>query len=559
MTHRLYAAAGHLTGGPPTEASEAGDCDGDFSLKNPRFLAAVCEELKRRDKQGTGLVTADKFNAALADMNVKYGTPEADLIMRYCQVTDDGYVLFKELMLATYKYSKCFEDNVAESIASRATLDRGRLARPPPLPQTCKTAASARASSADALVGTGSSWEAEMKRDAQRRVYTPEITDAIRRLYAQWDRSCLRDWQFKQALQQMDVTVTPEFEKLLSTYGPSGSVTFSQVLQALMTSDSGYLASSSQRKSRSRRASDIPLPTEADRAAFYEPRRNPVTWAQPQALQGIPIDASDVQQHALKLPLTADPRDGQASSAGEASETCLSKGQDSEEEATTATATLHEKFGFLKKLVALYLADRISSTQFRRHLVDGDVPITSELDSLIRAHEADNGGHFTAFVVAVFRAAEESETYRGDMRKAAEEQGEVYRNPRDTPYLVTDQLLPAVGGPVASRRRNSTGCISTPVVTVEEVPEDPVRMKCVFQDADDERLYPTGTRGSAYGGKSDVYLDKFGGRMNVPLDFGAPQHESLALASKASADRSYYGHGDIISWGKTGDAHVPSA
>ncbi|EPT24881.1 hypothetical protein TGME49_246720 [Toxoplasma gondii ME49] len=471
-----------------------------FSLSNPHFLTAVCEELKRRDKPVTGLTTAERFNAALADMGVRYGTPEADMIMRYCQVTEDGYVIFKELMLATRQLSNVSEDHVTESLSSATQREQDRLV---PLPNT-----SARDRDSE---------QGEIR--DERCVYTPELTDAIRRLYAQWDRSCLRDWQFKESLQRLGVCVTPEFERLLSTYGPSGCVSFSQVMQTLMMSDSGFLASSSLRRSRNRSAADIPLPPVADRLPFYEPRRNPVTWSPPQPLKGLPVNPQDVLQHALKLPLAAD-LDLDRRVGSEVGDT---EGGDG--------CSLADKFRLLKKLVALYLSERLSATQFRKELVEADVPITPELDTLIRAHEADNSGQFTPFAVAVFRAAEETEIFLKEVRRASANTEAEAHSTRDTPYIVVDKLTQ----------------VDVPSTFPAQVEEEEDLKASARHMLEAGVKYPT--EKEAFVGESklgDIPKGNY-----IPSDYGMSQHATLALANRAAAHHAYHGHGNIITWGKS--------
>ncbi|CBZ55923.1 conserved hypothetical protein [Neospora caninum Liverpool] len=488
-----------------------------FSLENPHLLTAVCQVLKRIDKQGTGLTTAERFNAALSDMGVKYGTPEADMIMRYCQVTDDGYVIFKELMLATRPFPNVFEDHITESLASATNREQDRLV---PLPRLASCQRDVARDGDDSL-----GVDSEQMGDDDHGVYTPELTDAIRRLYAQWDRSCLRDWQFKEAIQRLGVCVTPEFERLISTYGPSGSVAFSQVMQTLMMGDSGFLASCSLRRSRSRHPGDIPLPPVADRIPFYEPRRNPVTWSPPQPLRGVPVNPQDVRHLALNLPLAAGLQGRSSSERGAAA----TDGEDA--------SSLPEKFHFLKKLVALYLADRLSATQLRKELVEVDVPITQELDALIRAHEADNSGQFTPFAVAVFRAAEESEIYRKEMRKVSAGADAEAHAARETPYVVVDKLTQV--GELAHR-------VAETIPT--QIDEGDI-------EASAQELREAGVK---YPSETEMYTRETASKFEddpkgiyVPSDYGAAQHATLALANRATAHHAYYGHGNIITWGKT--------
>lgn len=425
-----------------------------YSLKNPHFLTAVCEELKRCDKQGTGLVTASTFSQALADMGLAFGSPEADLVMRYCQVTDDGYVVFKELMLATQPFKKQLTDHVTEALAPPTLIEQERLV-PLPSPKT-------------ELTG-----------------FTPEITDAVRRLYAQWDRCCLRDWQFKEALQQMGLSSTPEFERLLAIHGPSGSVTFSQLMQALMMSDD---ADHSARRSR-RSQPEMAVPTAADRQPFYEPRRNPVTWCEPQPLKGLP-----------------EPRFPVDDMCG-----------------ISVDSSLHEKFTHLKKLVALYLADRIPAARFRRELLQANVPITQEIDILIRGQEADNSGQFTAFVVAIFRAAERSEEFRQEWKgEEASDAGGV--------ITTALEVLPTGGA-----------------IEREVVPSERERYEQKARLVPIERAHwmadaSVSTTPGSKGDEPPVYPR--------PQSEYSVQHARLALANKMAASHSYHGHGDIISWGR---------
>eukprot|EP00746_Dinoflagellata_sp_MGD_P166145 gnl/MRDRNA2_/MRDRNA2_95853_c0_seq1.p1 gnl/MRDRNA2_/MRDRNA2_95853_c0~~gnl/MRDRNA2_/MRDRNA2_95853_c0_seq1.p1 ORF type:complete len:645 (+),score=98.16 gnl/MRDRNA2_/MRDRNA2_95853_c0_seq1:77-2011(+) len=61
------------------------------------FASRVCQEFQRYDQYREGMVTAEQFSKALNDLGLRYGQKEVDYVMQYCNVNDNGYVNYKKL------------------------------------------------------------------------------------------------------------------------------------------------------------------------------------------------------------------------------------------------------------------------------------------------------------------------------------------------------------------------------------------------------------------------------------------------------------------------------
>lgn len=56
-----------------------------------------------------------------------------------------------------------------------------------------------------------------------------------------------------------------------------------------------------------------------------------------------------------------------------------------------------------RSMVQDFINGAISGIDFRSYLLSKGVPLSSELEQLIRSHEADNSGNFSSFIMALIR------------------------------------------------------------------------------------------------------------------------------------------------------------
>mmetsp|Transcript_8992 Transcript_8992/g.19571 ORF Transcript_8992/g.19571 Transcript_8992/m.19571 type:complete len:533 (-) Transcript_8992:88-1686(-) len=162
------------------------------------LLHAVCAEFQKVDTYHRGLITSSNFAKALASLGLQYGQPEVDDLLQYCQVTDDGYVHYKELSAFLSP-----QQPRAKQSSLKQTLYPAEVAAP--LPQD------------------------------QHHGFFVARTEDIRKVYSLWERGRISNDQFKDGLQSAGAPspLPEELDRLLVTYGPARSLPFSKLMYAL--------------------------------------------------------------------------------------------------------------------------------------------------------------------------------------------------------------------------------------------------------------------------------------------------------------------------------------
>ncbi|CAE6969410.1 unnamed protein product [Symbiodinium sp. CCMP2592] len=171
---------------------------GRFLRDREYLLHAVCAEFQKVDTYHRGLITSSNFAKALASLGLQYGQPEVDDLLQYCQVTDDGYVHYKELSAFLSP-----QQPRAKQSSLKQTLYPAEVAAP--LPQD------------------------------QHHGFFVARTEDIRKVYSLWERGRISNDQFKDGLQSAGAPspLPEELDRLLVTYGPARSLPFSKLMYAL--------------------------------------------------------------------------------------------------------------------------------------------------------------------------------------------------------------------------------------------------------------------------------------------------------------------------------------
>ncbi|SBT79794.1 conserved Plasmodium protein, unknown function, partial [Plasmodium malariae] len=124
------------------------------------LIKKICNELKKRDKNKNGLITYNTFVDVMDIFQIEYGSTIIDYMMKYCVVTEDGFVNYKKLLLI-HDPSKTIKNNseyVEESINPKFIYMQDKYD------------------------------------DTDIRVQ--EKNEIIRKLYSQWDKCLLKDEEF---------------------------------------------------------------------------------------------------------------------------------------------------------------------------------------------------------------------------------------------------------------------------------------------------------------------------------------------------------------------------
>lgn len=343
-SHGAAAPRGYGRGGPDSDAD--GTVADNFLSRPPSVLSApagkrvdlerlrrdrvyllhvVCGKFQEVDTYHRGLITSQGFSKALKDLSLSYGEPEVEAILEYCAVTGDGYVIYKELLSALGPSTP----RAKQTTANAAIFPQdGRDDASEPSPQQ----PSSRGSASQALQGPMAG-----------------RTEAIRKVYARWERSHLTDAAFRQELIGIGCTPTPEFDRLIATYGPSLSMPFSKLVSALQANEvDGRRARSHHEVGRSE---------DASRHAGIR-----TSWEE--------------------------------SSTGGAGCETPSRGPSCSEG--------HEG-AVLRQLICGFVDGRLPAVQLRRELSRIGVQITPELERLVRTHESGNCVGFGDFARLLMR------------------------------------------------------------------------------------------------------------------------------------------------------------
>lgn len=162
------------------------------------LLHAVCAEFQKVDTYHRGLITSANFAKALASLDLQYGQPEVEELLEYCQVTDDGYVHYKELSAFLSPQQPRAKQSSLKQTLYPAEVDA-------PLPQD------------------------------QHHGFFVARTEDIRKVYSLWERGRISNEQFKDGLQSAGAPspLPEELDRLLVTYGPARSLPFSKLMYAL--------------------------------------------------------------------------------------------------------------------------------------------------------------------------------------------------------------------------------------------------------------------------------------------------------------------------------------
>jgi len=297
-------------------------------LRDPEYLLqAVAAQFQKVDTYHRGLITSSNFSKALESLGLRYGQPEVEDVLRYCTVTDDGYVHYKELLHIVAPGTPRAKQSTMKGTIYPPTNDLS------PSEPSASEAGPAR----------------------ERDGFFASRTEDIRKVFSKWERGYISDHQFKEVLRNLGIPLTEELDRLFVTYGPARTMPFSKLMYALqIESNDGR---------RARNALGVPAaPSRLGAGA-------PTAWGSRQH--------SEMRYHG---------ESGSASVASQSevsSHTVPPSGLDD-------LSTPHS----LRQAICDFVDGNIPAVTFRVHLQRFDVPLTPQLDKLIRTHESDNSVRF---------------------------------------------------------------------------------------------------------------------------------------------------------------------
>eukprot|EP00920_Eleutheroschizon_duboscqi_P033805 GHVT01081166.1.p1 GENE.GHVT01081166.1~~GHVT01081166.1.p1 ORF type:complete len:716 (+),score=74.52 GHVT01081166.1:1726-3873(+) len=425
------------------------------------MLRLVCDRLLCCDRYKRGMVTVSSFHEVLQKLDLAWGSPEVDMIMRYCLVTEDGFVHYKTLMLefgrtrgvgilsggdSSYRRPKdslhC-RDNVAEALYPKEEVFEDDLAKRDDYQGQMTKIARSGIGATEAIAMTAASSVPHPAVSKRLLGWTPEMTARMQRLYRRWDRCGLRDHQFIEALEELGVEVSVELRRALATFGPSRTLSFAQFMQTLHLTDF-YSPSRRSRdahpdirdlpdsetyppcnstclrhfdsSSSSHRQNEPHVQGRAHTSAlqFHPVPRNPITWEEPGerqqaesflAANNAPfldvscVSAVATQNDSSRTTYGSCPHSSQVDITQGSSPAAANVVSNEPSQDTAETRLTKLRF-----VTSQFVDGLISGYLYRLHLDRCGVSISAVMDSLIRSHEGDNCGKFRDFWMALSRS-----------------------------------------------------------------------------------------------------------------------------------------------------------
>jgi hypothetical protein len=403
-----------------------------------------------------------------SDLNIDYASAEAEEIMKYVTVTNDGFVHYKALMQHVAPKHTAAGTTIEHSISPQVEdeleveplrFDKNNVALMTP---------------------------------TERRQFIIDRTEAIRRIYTEWDRGSIDNASFKSRITEIGIPISDELHRIIDMHDNSRALSFSKVIQALQIGD--YML----HKSRDPEALTNWTPQPRLHRANVAPR-NPVSWQDVDAPSGQAIDDGSLR-HYINQATTGDP------------------------------------LAELKAVICAYMVGSIPTVEFVAHLDRHDVPMTQELQRLLRQQQCDNRATFRDYVKAIF--PHRSDVGDSDQPGMIAFLSGVQQGERDKPNKMKREMT-AYGKEVDDYEYSSG---ATSHFKLKEAQEG----DSTFQHYSHEHEY-----------KDTVYLEEQHSEdqeANVSAPLPPKQQHNLKK-------RLYGGYGDIISWTGGDDAHevVPQA
>merc|ERR1719235_2070220 len=303
--------------------------------RNPAvLLKVVSEEFRLYDKYQRGIISSSSFARVFSDLNIDYASAEAEEIMKYVTVTNDGFVHYKALMQHVAPKHTAAGTTIEHSISPQVEaeleveplrFDKNNVALMTP---------------------------------TERRQFIIDRTEAIRKIYTEWDRGSIDNTAFKNRITEIGIPISDELHRIIDMHDNSRALSFSKVIQALQIGD--YML----HKSRDPEALTNWTPQPRLHRANVAPR-NPVSWQDVDAPSGQAIDDGSLR-HYINQANSGDP------------------------------------LAELKAVICAYMVGSIPTVEFVAHLDRHDIPMTQELQRLLRQQQCDNRATFRDYVKAIF-------------------------------------------------------------------------------------------------------------------------------------------------------------
>lgn len=370
--------------------------------EDPMYLMReVCKALQKLDRYSRGIVRATVLARILRCLGAHPPMPEISEVLRYCLLTKDGYVVYKPLIIRVFpERVPGYQDQVRDHLSPPEVWDKDIYPpacptlpwhpfRSPFLPQPKEApdvnglpgpvaeqldAAARTTTEVDWLKEKTPPWKFDVTRDPlSNPQLTPAKSDAIRRIFAMWDRCLIDDDALKLHLKCLGLPMTRDAEQLIATHSATRDVPFGKFLHAFQMDD---LTSGRRNRTVAPYLAgwlDMPPPSRFSARRLFEAKDEPVSW---RCRYHEPVERTETGIGSLRW--TSDRHRVPEVPIG--TTVCPVEKEPEDEESLRRRQ--------LSQLLADVADHKIHPLVLRGYLDRLGVPITPELDTVLREQEA---------------------------------------------------------------------------------------------------------------------------------------------------------------------------
>ena len=150
------------------------------------LLKLVCDEFRVHDKYQRGIISSSAFARVFGDIGLEYGSQQADMVMQFCTITDDGFVHYKALMQHVAPKHTAAGTTIEHSISPAVEADF----EVEPLRFYKNNVA--------------------LMTPTERRQFIIDRTEAIRRIYTEGDRGSIDNASLKNRITEIGIPISDE-------------------------------------------------------------------------------------------------------------------------------------------------------------------------------------------------------------------------------------------------------------------------------------------------------------------------------------------------------------
>lgn len=325
-------------------------------------------DFRAYDKNNLGIVTSSTLHRILEQLKFDFSGSEMESIRPLLRVTNDGYVLYKDLQEAVNPRNPNSKSQLGDIILPGAPLPPKDEESVPTIPELPNHPA------------------------ALRTLVTGNLEN-LRRIFNAYDRGALDDRRLKDGIMRLGIPLSKDFERLVTTHGPSRTLKFSTLITSLQVEDA-----TSGHRLRDSLPKGVPAVPIVPSSAL-----DPLAW------RDEPLKGSLVSREQLNEHLVRGGRLGPNSNAGTSIEpinrSLIARQRESPPRVPLVGSQLIPRGEILKRILADYTDGKLpfSIVKVEFSKLGLEFHNDASFSQLVRKHEAGSSVQFNEFLRAVYR------------------------------------------------------------------------------------------------------------------------------------------------------------